>query len=165
MNAIDLIRRLHEHRIWANHNLVAAAGGVSDESLRKTFAIGQGSIWKTLLHLYAAEHVWLESMLGREQAITPGDVPGNQEAAGAIDTLDELQTRWSDLDQRWQTHLRDLTPANLDETVYRVSSNGMRFGTAPPTRCCTCARTPTTRPRRPSTCFARLAPRSCPRSC
>jgi uncharacterized damage-inducible protein DinB len=57
MNAINLIQRLHQHRAWVNENLLAAATALSDDQLRQEFQIGQGSIWKSLLHLYAAEFV------------------------------------------------------------------------------------------------------------
>ncbi|HEY1785877.1 MAG TPA: DinB family protein, partial [Pirellulales bacterium] len=74
MNAADLIRRLHEHRIWVNRNLRQAAAELSPQALRQSFAIGQGSIWQSLLHLYAAEYVWLGTLLGNEATLTPGDV-------------------------------------------------------------------------------------------
>ncbi len=54
MNAVELLRRLHQHRAWVNANLLAAAETLSHEQLQSEFRIGQGSIWKSLLHLYAA---------------------------------------------------------------------------------------------------------------
>src|ERR1700733_1997630 len=86
MTALDLVRRLHQHRAWANGNLLTAAAQLSDEQLRSPFPIGQGSIWKSLLHLYAAEFVWLEALLGNEEFLVPGDLsgklPGNQQGEG-----------------------------------------------------------------------------------
>ena len=64
MNAVELLQRLHQHRAWANGNLLTAAAKLSDEQLRSPFPIGQGSIWQSLLHLYAAEYVWLAALLG-----------------------------------------------------------------------------------------------------
>ncbi len=92
MNALDSIRRLHEHRAWVNRNLRDAARGLSDESLRKSYPMGQGSIWKSLVHLYAAEYVWLETLLGDERALLPGDVPdklpGNQQGQVGITSFE-----------------------------------------------------------------------------
>ena len=86
MNAADVVRRLHEHRMWANHHLLDSAAMLPEESLRRQFPIGQGSVWKSLTHLFAAEYVWLEALLGNETALAPGDVagklPGNQEGPG-----------------------------------------------------------------------------------
>ncbi len=85
MNAVDLLQRLHRHRAWVNGNLLTAAAGLRGDQLRSPFLIGQGSVWKSLVHLHAAEYVWLETLLGDEAPLLPGDVagklPGNQQAS------------------------------------------------------------------------------------
>lgn len=131
MNAVEVVRRLHQHRQWVNHLLVEAAEKLSDEQLRRSFAIGQGSIWKSLAHLYAAEYVWLEALHGKPGSIAPGDasgkLPGNQEGPDAARSLTELKTRWSELDARWQRYLDELAPQRLDDVVYKLRSSGGRF--------------------------------------
>lgn len=133
MNAADLVRRLHQHRVWANAKLLDAAGPLEREDLERRMAIGQGSIWKSLLHLYAAEYVWLEALLGNEAPLVAGDVPGklpgNQEGEGTIGSLDELVARWRELDGRWQAYLDALTDAALDDVVYKVNTKGARHST------------------------------------
>ncbi len=131
MDAVTLVRRLHQHRTWANHQLLAAAEKLSEEQLRRAFPIGQGSLWKTLCHLYAAEYIWLDALEGQDQSLAPGDVagklPGNQEGDHAARTLAELATRWVELDDRWQQYLETLTDDALDETIYKVRSTGGRY--------------------------------------
>lgn len=134
MNAVELIQRLHRHRAWVNSNLLAAAASLSDGQLRSPFAIGQGSIWKSLVHLYAAEYVWLETLLGNEEFVVPGDLPGklpgNQQGEGGITDLADLQRKWSELEERWAGYLAGLSSAALEEVVYRKSiSLGTRLGT------------------------------------
>ena len=134
MTATDLIRRLHQHRQWVNQRLLAAVDSLSESQLRQPFSIGQGSIWKTLTHLYAAEYVWLATLNGDESPLTPGDVPGslpgNQEGDGAAQSLDELRSRWSGLDARWQDYLGRLTDAALEDSVFKVTSlSGKRSAT------------------------------------
>jgi uncharacterized damage-inducible protein DinB len=133
MNAVDLLKRLHQHRAWVNGNLLTAATSLGDEQLRSTFSIGQGSVWNSLLHLYAAEYVWLEALLGYEAFLVPGDlpgkIPGNQQGEGCITSLAELRQKWASLEQRWAGYLATLAPTALEEIVYRESSLGMRFGT------------------------------------
>ena len=51
-DAVELIRRLHEHRQWVNQKLLDAAWQLSDEQLHRSLEIGQGSIWFSLTHLY-----------------------------------------------------------------------------------------------------------------
>lgn len=134
MDSIALIRRLHQHRQVINTALLKTAAELEDSQLHESFEIGQGSLWKSLTHLYAAEYVWLEALLGNESPLVEGDVagrlPGNQEADGAMKSLAELRTRWSQLDHRWTAYLDQLSPDQLDETVYKISSlTGQRMGT------------------------------------
>jgi uncharacterized damage-inducible protein DinB len=133
MTGADTIRRLHQHRAWVNRKLLGAAEALPAEDLRKQFPIGQGSIWKSLVHLHAAEFVWLESLLGNEEPLLkgdlPGKIPGNQQGEGAIGSLDELKAKWHELEARWQTYLESLGDADLDQLVYKVSSQGKRHGT------------------------------------
>lgn len=124
MNAVEVVRRLHAHRMWVNSKLISAAETLTDDQLKQGFAVGQGSLWKTLLHLYAAEYVWLEALSGNEQPLTPGDlpnkIPGNQAGDGAMTSLSELRQRWAELDKRWEAYLAGLTESAFDEQVYKV---------------------------------------------
>src|SRR5215471_1955441 len=103
--------------------------------LRSPFPIGQGSLWKSLLHLDAAEYVWLEALLGHDDALVPGDLPGqlpgNQQGQGGITGPDDLRQKWSALEQRWAGYLVTLTSESLGELVSRKSTSsglGKRFG-------------------------------------
>jgi uncharacterized damage-inducible protein DinB len=136
MEAADLIRRLHQHRMWVDELLLAAVQPLTPAELHKQFSIGQGSIWKTLTHLIAAEHVWLEALLGDESPMFTGDVPGklpgNQEGEGAIASFDELAALWQGLHERWKAYLTDLQGESLEEIVYKLSTSsgfGRRFAT------------------------------------
>jgi uncharacterized damage-inducible protein DinB len=122
--------------MWANRGLLDAGRSLDGDQMHRQFAIGQGSVWRTLTHLLAAEYVWLEALLGQESAVMPGDVggklPGNQEGEGAFQSFDELTAAWEELDRRWSDYLAELTDDALDEIIYRVSVSsgaGKRFGT------------------------------------
>jgi uncharacterized damage-inducible protein DinB len=127
MKAIDIIRRLHNHRAWVNARLIKAADTLFEGDLRRPFAIGQGSIWQSLVHLYAAEYIWIETLLGDENPVVPGDLPGklpgNQLGENPITSMEELRTKWSLLEARWMTYLDSLTDESLDEIVYKVSTS------------------------------------------
>jgi uncharacterized damage-inducible protein DinB len=133
MNAVELIQHLHRHRAWVNGNLLTTAADLSDGQLWSPFAIGQGSVWKSLVHLYAAEYVWLEALLGNEEFIVPGDLlgklPGNQQGEGGVTDLADLRLKWSELEERWTGYLARLSSAALEEIVYRKSASlGTRLG-------------------------------------
>jgi uncharacterized damage-inducible protein DinB len=136
MNACELVRRLHQHRMWVNRRLLEAARMLTEEQLRRPFSIGQGSVWKTLTHLLGGEYVWLEALCGNDNQLLPGDapgkLPGNQQGAGAIASLDELRAKWRALDERWNEYLSNLTDESLEEIVYKISTSsgfGKRHGT------------------------------------
>lgn len=59
MNAtpVSLIQRLNQRRVWTNENLLTVAATLSEVQLHQVFSIGQGSVWKSLVHMYAAEYV------------------------------------------------------------------------------------------------------------
>lgn len=137
MNATEVIRRLHEHRAWTNGKLQDAARELSSESLQKKFAIGQGSIFRSLVHMYAAEYIWLETLLGDESPVVPGDLPGklpgNQEGEGPIVSFEELEAKWRQLETRWQAYLNTLKDKDLDQIVFKISTSS-NFGKRQPTR-------------------------------
>lgn len=133
MNAVDVIARLHQHRAWVNRNLLTAAERLSDDQLRATFAIGQGSVWKSLLHMYGAEYVWLETLQGDDDPLLPGDVrgklTGNQEGPGGLTRLADLERNWMAQEARWASYLTSLAPEALDDVVYKKTISGGRPGT------------------------------------
>lgn len=115
MQSVDLIRRLHAHRAWCTANLRGAAADLSDEQRRTPFDVGQGSVWATLVHLYAAEYAWLEALEGNENPpLYKQDV---------FASWDELDTAWAALDERWQRYLDRLTDADLAQPVRKVSTS------------------------------------------
>lgn len=130
MTALDVIRRLHQHRAWANARLLTAAAELDDEALRRKLAIGQGSVWKSLVHMYAAEWVWLATLKGDESPLFPGDLPGklpgNQEGPRAIASLAELKEKWLANEAGWRDYLEALAEPDLDALVPKVSSSGQR---------------------------------------
>lgn len=126
MSEVKWIQRLHQHRAWVNTNLQATAALLEEAQLKQPFEIGQGSVWKTLLHLYAAEYVWLAALQGEEDPLVagdlPGKIPGNQQGEGGIQSFADLQAKWQALESRWQTYLKTVRATDLEEVVYKKSS-------------------------------------------
>ena len=96
MNLSD-IRHLFDYTEWANELALDAAAELSDEDLRRDFKISHCSIFVTLLHMAAAEWIWLERWHGRS--------PAKKEAWSLWTTdscadLEVLNQRWSELIER-----------------------------------------------------------------
>ena len=84
MNAIQFIQRTFDHRCWANQQLLDVAKTLTPQQLTQTFPIGQGSALATLVHLYAAELVWLEALHSNNAALLPtADGAPNSNAPGS----------------------------------------------------------------------------------
>ena len=130
MNGAEVIRRLHQHRSWTNAKLMQAAAALSADVLHRPLPIGQGTLWKTLVHLYAAEYVWLGALQGNETPLVPGDVPellpGNQEGEGAFGSLNDLAIAWAELEGRWWEFLTNLNDSDLDKAVFKVSTSSRK---------------------------------------
>lgn len=128
MNSVSVIQRLHHHRAWVNQNLLTTAGRLSEQQLQRKFEIGQGTVWKTLVHMYGAEYVWIEALLGNENPTVPGDlpgqIPGNQLGDGGITSLADLNSKWGATEYKWKTYLQSLAPESLEELVYKIRTSG-----------------------------------------
>lgn len=94
----SILHRLHR-RAWASENSSKPRPRSRRTRLRQPFDIGQGSVWRSLLHMYAAEYFWLETILGDEDPLCPGDVggqlagnplAGNQLGENPIESFAEL---------------------------------------------------------------------------
>jgi uncharacterized damage-inducible protein DinB len=72
---IDLptVRTILRYGDWANEQIVHACSFLSDEQLDRIFAIGRGSLRKTLLHILAGESVWLRRWQGDRETPWPSE--------------------------------------------------------------------------------------------
>jgi uncharacterized damage-inducible protein DinB len=119
MEAITILRRLHQYRTWCNRQLLHACRPLSAEQLHAPFEIGQGSVWKSLVHLLAAESLWLDAFEGRPDS----PVPCEADFKG----LEELADRWADLDRRWLEALARLDGSDLERPVLRADLQNQCF--------------------------------------
>lgn len=124
-SALAPIRRLHAHRRWVNDNLRRRVVTLSDDQLDRPFEMGMGSLRATLNHLYAAEHIWLETLLGNPNAPKTTEI--------SFPSLAELLSAWAAQEDRWDAYLRGLTLVDLDRPVTRATvwqGKAMSFTTA-----------------------------------
>lgn len=105
MNLAD-IKQLFDYTEWANELACDAAQKLSDQDLRRDFKISHGSIFGTLLHMAAAEWIWLE----RWQGNSPGREAWALWSADSCCDLATLDQRWLELRER-----RTQLVAGLDE--------------------------------------------------
>lgn len=120
-NAIDVIRRLHGHRLWMRRRLLDATAELTSEQWLHAFDIGRGSLWSTVEHLYVAELVWITALEGTPDMPVQGNLPEAD--------LTALHAAWQPVDQRWSTYLNALTTQRLADPIERYSALWQRHYT------------------------------------
>lgn len=69
MSRVRTLCDLFQYNDWARDQVLALADQLSDEQLDRAFPIGSGTLRETLRHLYGAERVWHERILGRDPGL------------------------------------------------------------------------------------------------
>jgi uncharacterized damage-inducible protein DinB len=107
--SVDTLRLQLDYSAWATQRLLDAAAKLSHEELTRDFQTADKCVLDTLVHVYAADRIWLTRVLSEPRAtfIDPQDRD-----------LTLLQTEWPALHQRWKLWLRDFS----DDDVLRVIS-------------------------------------------
>lgn len=58
---------------WANGELLRASRSLSDAQLDQPFDMGMGCLRRTLIHIHAGEHVWLQRWQGHTETPWPNE--------------------------------------------------------------------------------------------
>ena len=74
-----------------------------------------GSLWNTLVHLYAAEFIWLAALEGNANPVGPREVKFERFAA--------LEQAWETLTARWDRFVAGLSPDDLAKPITKVSTS------------------------------------------
>jgi uncharacterized damage-inducible protein DinB len=90
-----------DYTAWATRRLVEAAALLSPEELDRDFLTADRSVLGTLVHVFAADRVWLARVQGAPFPGAPTEVERN---------LPFLQTAFPELHQRWREWASSLTP-------------------------------------------------------
>jgi uncharacterized damage-inducible protein DinB len=105
----NALRTHLDYSAWASARLVAAASALAPEELTRDFGTADHSVLGTLVHVYAADRIWLSRIRGNPPArfIDP-----------AKDMrLDVLQDDWPKLLEEWQNWAAGLTDESLGASL------------------------------------------------
>ncbi len=104
---------------WANQQLLAAAGKLTDAQLDQPFDMGPGSLRRTLIHIYNGEHVWLNRWQCRAETPWPSESDPLSVA--------ELGRRFAACAQERDVFVATLTDASLAREITYRDSKGSLF--------------------------------------
>jgi uncharacterized damage-inducible protein DinB len=104
---------------WASRMLVEAAGGLSREELTRDFGTADKSVLGTLVHIFAADRVWLARLKGESPHTFVTDADYD---------LAVLQNVWPALHEQWKAWAEALTDeaARADVSYIDLSGNPWR---------------------------------------
>jgi uncharacterized damage-inducible protein DinB len=103
------IAKLLAYNKWANARALEPVESLSTEELNRQLGGSFPSVRETLVHIYAAEWIWLE----RWRGTSPKGLPSPDE----LSTLGVLKERWAKVEEERSTFARGLDADRLGETI------------------------------------------------
>jgi uncharacterized damage-inducible protein DinB len=104
----DALRSQIDYTAWASLLLADAAAQLTPEELTHDFGTADGSVLGTLVHIFAADRLWLERVEGRPNPVFVTDADRG---------LSALQSGWPPLLQRWKAWAAGLTDERAREPL------------------------------------------------
>jgi uncharacterized damage-inducible protein DinB len=101
---------------WASSRLVEAAAGLSAEELTRDFGTADRSVLGTLVHVFAADRIWL--------ARIEGNVPARFVDIERDMRLEALTGEWPLLHERWRLWAAGLTPESVAARIRYADLKG-----------------------------------------
>jgi len=100
----NALRTHIDYTAWASQRLVDAAALLSPEELNRDFQTADRSVLETLVHIFAADRLWLSRLAGTPH---PGFV------TDADRSMAVLRNDWPALYDRWREWAQGLTDENV----------------------------------------------------
>lgn len=111
---MEEIRELYAYNRWANRRILGAAAALEPASFGKNMGSSFPSVRDTLVHILAAEWVWL----ARWKGSSPTGLP-----SWDLATCDDVRERWAEVEAEQQAFVEALTEADRRrEVAYRDTS-------------------------------------------
>jgi len=110
------IHMLFEYTRWAHRRVWSCAEQLSDEDYQRDMGYSWGSVHSQLVHIMAAEWLWLRRLHGESPTSLPGAVEYPTRAA--------LRQQWDALEGDMRTYLASLTDADLAAEFDSKSTRG-----------------------------------------
>lgn len=101
----DVLRNHLEYTAWASKRLVDAAVALPKEELARDFQTADHSILGTLVHVFAADRIWLARVSGAPSG--PFVTEADHDLSVLVNDWPALHDRW----RRWATSLNDESAA------------------------------------------------------
>jgi uncharacterized damage-inducible protein DinB len=115
----DDFARLFDYTVWANHRLMRGAATLASEDFRRDLGASHGGVRGTLVHIMAAEWIWLE----RWKGVSPRRLFDE----GEFPDLLAVRDRWAAIEEHRAAWLEALRPEAAAEPVRYHTTEGREF--------------------------------------
>jgi uncharacterized damage-inducible protein DinB len=116
--SVDTLRLQLDYSAWATQRLLDVAAKLSPEELTRDFHTSDKCVLDTLVHIYAADRIWLSRVQAAPRATFVDAEDRN---------LTLLQTEWPALHQRWKLWMRDFSDADVLAMVPYKNMRGVPY--------------------------------------
>jgi uncharacterized damage-inducible protein DinB len=117
---VEELRELYAYNRWANRRILGAAAALEPEAFGKDMGSSFPSVRDTLVHILAAEWVWL----ARWQGTSPTGLP-----SWDLATCDEVRKRWAEVEGEQQAFVEALTEADRRRVIAYRDTSGRAWET------------------------------------
>jgi uncharacterized damage-inducible protein DinB len=114
----DILRNHLSYTAWASQRLVGAASKLSAEELNRDFKSADHSILGTLVHVFAADRIWLARV---------SNAPPAPFTTEADYHLEVLQNDWPALQEGWRKYGDSMTDEAAGGTIAYKDTKGNAY--------------------------------------
>jgi uncharacterized damage-inducible protein DinB len=115
----DQLRSLFQYNLWADLRTLDACATLTNEQFTRDLGSSFGSVRDTLAHLYGAEWLWNERILGR--------APAGLSPASAFPDLAAVRAKLEEMDRYFIDFASKATPQDLERVIRYKTAAGKEF--------------------------------------
>jgi uncharacterized damage-inducible protein DinB len=115
----DMVRTLYRYSAWATARILEQAARLRPDELAKPSGASFSSVRETLVHIMAAQWIWLSRWTGSS--------PTSLLDAREFPDIASIRTRWEQIDGETQRFVAGVTDADLARVVEYKNTRGERW--------------------------------------
>jgi uncharacterized damage-inducible protein DinB len=115
----DMVRTLYRYSAWATARILEHAARLRSDELAKPSGASFSSVRETLVHIMAAQWIWL--------ARWKGSSPASLLDAREFPDIASIRARWDQIDGETQRFVAGVTDADLARVVEYKNTRGERW--------------------------------------
>lgn len=116
---LQSIHALYDYNRWANSRVLDAVSKLNPEQFTRDLENSFRSVRETLVHILAAEWIWLERWNGTS--------PKGMLGAAELSDVETIRQRWDKVESDRREFIRKLTPERLEAVVNYANVRGQAF--------------------------------------